>query len=128
MYHALMPLDPDKTEDSNQILAFNHIKRSYPDISAYWHHSPNGGSRKPSEGHRFKMMGTRAGIPDMLCFAARGPYRGCAVELKMPRGKLSPLQSDWLALLESQGWYVKVAYGYEETKKAIDFYCTLPIN
>ena len=123
-----MPLEPDKTEDANQILAFNHIKRRYPEIVDFWHHSPNGGSRKPSEAHRFKMMGTKAGVPDMLCFAARGPYRGCALELKMPRGKLSSIQTEWLARLNEQGWYTRVCYGYQATEKEIDFYCALPIN
>ena len=120
-----MKFAPDKTEDMNQILLVNYIKKAYPDTYPLWHHSPNGGSRSASEGHRFKLMGVRAGIPDMLCFAARGPYRGCALELKLPKGRLSAAQNEWLERLDSQGWYAKSAFWYEESLAVIDFYCTL---
>ena len=123
-----MPLQPDKTEDSNQILLVNHIRRSYPDLAPYWHHSPAGGSRSPREAQKFKMMGVARGVPDLLCMASCGPYVGAAIELKLPKGRLSPDQKLWLERLESQGWYAKVAYGYEESQKFIDFYCAQEVK
>jgi hypothetical protein len=120
-----MPLQPDKTEDSNQILLVNHIRRTYPDLAPYWHHSPAGGSRSPREAQKFKMMGVARGIPDLLCMASCGPYVGAAIELKLLKGRLSPDQKLWLERLESQGWYAKVAYGYEESKFFVDEYCQL---
>ena len=44
-----MKFAPDKTEDMNQILLVNYIKKAYPDTYPLWHHSPNGGSRSASE-------------------------------------------------------------------------------
>jgi len=58
-----------------------------PDV-VYWH-TPNGGARSPIEGKRFKEMGVKAGIHDLL-FLQLGRLFG--LELKAIGGSLSEAQ------------------------------------
>lgn len=56
---------------------------------AWFCHVPNGGKRSKSEAARFKAMGVKAGVPDLLII-----YQGRAhwVELKAGKGRLSEAQ------------------------------------
>jgi len=54
----------------------------------YWH-TPNGGARSPIEGKRFKEIGVKAGVHDLL-FLAEGRLYG--LEMKAEGGILSPAQ------------------------------------
>lgn len=38
-------------------------------VSDFIHHSPNGGARDAREGANFKLMGTKAGFPDLSCLS-----------------------------------------------------------
>lgn len=60
-----------------------------PDIS--WWHTPNGGKRSKAEAGRFKAMGVKAGIPDLLFF-----HRSQldAIELKVGKNNLTSKQED----------------------------------
>lgn len=59
-------------------------------------HVPNGGSRNAAEGARFKQIGVKAGIPDLVFFAYSRFY---LMEWKVPNGRapetqLSPAQRE----------------------------------
>ena len=64
-------------------------------------HVGNGGRRSKAEAGIFRALGVRAGVPDLLVWAAGG--RGFGVELKASTGKLSPAQTFWHATLETLG-------------------------
>ena len=90
-------------------------------------HVPNGGSRHIAEATKLRDMGTRAGVPDLLLPAAvaRGPeaaWKGLALELKSPSGRLRPEQAWWLRRLEGQGWAVAVAWTFGEARTVIQKY------
>lgn len=83
-------------------------------------HSPNGGGRSKAEAGKFKAMGVRKGVPDII-----GPFpqpggRGFACELKAPgdgktrAGKLTPEQAAYLAHAESQGWVTGVCFTLDQ--------------
>ena len=54
-------------------------------------HVPNGGSRNAAEGARFKAIGVKAGVPDLVFLAYQRFY---LLEFKEPggKGRLSPAQ------------------------------------
>ena len=90
-------------------------------------HVPNGGSRHIAEATKLKAMGVRAGIPDLLLLAAvaRGPesaWKGLALELKSPSGRLRDNQKWWIKRLRKQGWAVAVAYGFDEARYILQRY------
>jgi hypothetical protein len=90
-------------------------------------HCPNGGSRHGAEAQKLKEMGTRQGVPDLLLPAAiaRGPesaWKGLALELKSPSGRLRDTQKWWIRRLREQGWAVAVAYGFDEARYIIERY------
>ena len=57
---------PGKSEESDQILFVNWVHRTYPDVWPFLHHSPNGKRRSASDGQKLKLMGVRAGFPDLF--------------------------------------------------------------
>lgn len=85
-------------------------------------HVPNGGSRNRVEAANLKRQGVKAGVPDIFLPVARGGFHGLFVEMKAEGGRLSEKQEEWLADLHAQGYAVKVAYGWEEARKAIEAY------
>lgn len=77
--------------------------------SIFWH-TPNGGARSKSEAGRFKTLGVKAGIPDLLVLR---DSRLFALELKADNGRLSPHQVDMLGALERAGARTAVAVGLD---------------
>jgi len=65
-----------------------------------WWHTPNGGNRSWSEAKRFKKMGVKSGVPDVIIIHHGVPY---FIELKAPKGKPSPQQITMEMDLRSQG-------------------------
>lgn len=63
-----------------------------------------------SSAQRLKMWqtGYEKGIPDMLIYEPRGPYKGMAIEFKSARGWMRPEQNVWLAELQDRGWLATV--------------------
>lgn len=82
-------------------------------------HVPNGGKRSKIEAAIFKGLGVKAGVPDLLIFSRTEPmldrgYVGVAIEMKSEKGKLSPLQKEWLGKLSKCGWLAVCCYGADE--------------
>lgn len=86
------------------------------------HHSPNGGKRSESEAARFKAMATRKGRPDLELNIPCNGYHGAFFELKSEKGRLSPEQEVYLALLEKMGYKTFVTRNYEDFDKQLKEY------
>jgi hypothetical protein len=56
-------------------------------------HVPNGGRRGIKEAVRFKKLGVRAGVPDLVILSSDG--RTLFIEFKSDEGYLSTDQKDW---------------------------------
>ena len=109
------------TEDANQIALFMWAataRELYPELR-WMFHIPNGGTRLKREAARFKAAGVKPGVPDLCLPIVRKPYNGLWVELKMIGNRISKEQNDWLIRLNSEGYYARVCYGFEDTKKTI---------
>jgi hypothetical protein len=90
-----------------------------------WFHSPNGGARNAQEGAKFKRMGVKPGVPDIVLPMPRKSYHGLVIELKRVDGSIGDLsdsQNDWLNWFKTQQWSVHVAFGFEEAKKIVTDY------
>ena len=69
-------------EDSIQISAVTWFNLQYPRLKLLLHHSPNGGKRDAREAARFKMLGTRAGFPDLILLCPSSGYHALLIEMK----------------------------------------------
>lgn len=100
-------------------------------------HTPNsavyGGSKTQREkmGAMLKRLGQRSGVPDLFLAYPRiiygdPPYRrfhhGLFLELKAPKGIVSPEQTAMLAELQRQGYATTVCWTLEDAKNVISDY------
>lgn len=76
---------------------------------------PNGGYRSIATAGRLKVEGVSSGVPDLFV-----PDWSLWIEMKRAKGGvLSPEQKDWIAYLESCGYFCIVAKGAEDGKEKI---------
>ena len=77
---------------------------------------PNGGLRSKREAAKLKWTGVLAGVPDLciICLSG-GAY---FIEVKTPKGVLSPAQKDTIALLEAAGSDVAIARSIDDAREA----------
>lgn len=103
-------------EDRTQIAVTEYIRLQYP--TAVIHHSPNEGKRSKFEQFKIKVLGTKAGFPDLLIF-----HKGVKLALELKRDK-GPNPTDnqvaWLKTLRDFGFIATHAKGFDEAKKVID--------
>lgn len=108
-----------RTEDQEQMLifqwaAFAHGK--YPELDLLYH-IPNGGKRSKAEAGRFKVMGVKSGVPDLMLPIPRNNYHGLYIEMKREKGgTVSPEQQKWINALRKQGYAVEVCKGFEQAR------------
>lgn len=94
----------------------------WPELAMLFH-IPNGGKRGKAEAARLKAEGVSAGVPDLCLPAPRGGYHGLYIELKRIKGgEVSKNQKEWLALLNRQGYFAAVCFGWQEAARAITKY------
>ena len=101
--------------------AFNALSGQVPEL--HWvFHVPNGGTRNMREAVKFKSMGVKAGVPDLILPVARNKYHSLAIELKAGKNKPTEFQLQWHEFLRKEGWYVAVCYSWEEALYATLIY------
>lgn len=77
-------------------------------------HVPNGGARNKREGAKFKRLGVRRGVPDLLWLLPREEtgespsYNGLAMELKAKKRKPTKEQVELLDRLTRRGYFTCV--------------------
>ena len=77
---------------------------------------PNGGKRHAREAARVKGLGVKAGIPDIgICYRGRALY----IELKAPRGVMSPAQRQMQQRLNYAGGEVMLCRSVEDAERAL---------
>lgn len=113
------------TEDEEQAAVFEWADLSsgrWPELRLLFH-VPNGGLRNKVTAARMKMLGVKAGVPDLFLPVARGNWFGLFIEMKRRKGgKLSPLQVDWIEALGRQGYKTVVCFGADAAIAAIEDY------
>jgi len=76
--------------------------------------------------NRLKRMGLTPGYPDINIFVPSAPYHGLLIEMKIKGERVKPHQLDIHDKLRKQGYFVGVAYNWEEAKHITSDY--LDIN
>jgi hypothetical protein len=117
-------------EDALQIAVATYLNLQYPNV--LWCHVPNGGSRNAIEGAKFKKMGVKPGVSDILIFEFKEAgwdgrhfsVCGLAIELKIKPNKPTPEQLNFMERLRNQNWVTGICYTFDEAKLAIDTYLT----
>jgi len=112
----------EQSEEQQQIELVNWVHRIYPAQWSKLHHSPNGGQRSASTGHKMKMMGTRKGFPDLVLYEKRGTHCGLVIEMKTRTGRVAPEQMEWKTWLTDCGFDCYVARGLDDAKAIFEGY------
>jgi hypothetical protein len=89
----------------------------HPILRDYLFHPANGGYRNVVEAAKFKRLGTRAGVSDLVLPYPSGKYHGYFKEIKRPREynpRLSKEQEIWLERVRAVGYKADVSYDAEE--------------
>jgi hypothetical protein len=103
-------------EDDIQMAIVQHLKlRGVP--GAVWFHVPNGGRRNPREAARFKQLGVRAGVSDLILVHDKNIF---ALELKAPRGRASESQLEFIRDMKNAGAKVCIAEGIDKALDALE--------
>jgi hypothetical protein len=84
---------------------------------------PNGGARHIAVARKLKAEGVKSGVPDLCLPVARGSYHSLYIEMKAgPTARVNVNQAVWHRALREQGHAVRVAYGWEQARDAINLY------
>lgn len=114
------PLEEVEQAELFEWIRANQVK--HPELR--WVYGSLAGIRlSPPLALKAKKQGNRKGICDICIPCARRGYHGAYIELKRQAGgKLSPEQVEFMAFLESEGYYKSVAKGAAHAKEIIKFY------
>lgn len=98
---------------------------SHPVTAGRWWHPDASAWRSSSQARWAKILGMKAGIPDVLVCAPPHlegrTWGGLALELKRCHGgRLSPAQRHWLEVWSSLGWFAVVCRGSEEATELLE--------
>lgn len=69
-----------------------------------------------------KRSGNKRGVPDIILPYNNGKYAGLYIELKIPGGRVSKEQKDYINFLKKQGYYADVRVGSVEAIDLITDY------
>lgn len=85
-------------------------------------HTPNGGYRNPREAAKFKRMGVKAGIPDIIIYSTprkQMGLKGLTFELKVGSNKITQHQEQRMEEFKDEGWAVYVVRSLDEAMEII---------
>lgn len=108
-------------EDKLQHSVMQYMQNKYPNV--YCIHVPNEGKRTPFMQFKFKYLGGKRGIPDILIFQQNKKGKcGLAIELKVGYNKPTKNQFEALESLKRGNWECHWLNDYEKTIQIIDEY------
>ena len=87
-----------------------------------WFHCPNGGKRNAREGVKFKKMGVKSGVPDIVIISNTGNFFddvGLCIELKVGKNTPTDSQEEWKNKFLSNKWAYGIAYGIDDVKELL---------
>ena len=110
------------TEHGHQAALFCWIALNvdkYPELKRLFH------IQNASANRSARVVGVKAGVPDLFLPVKNGRYSGLFIELKRPQsevkkaGKVSKEQDDWIQHLLLQGFGVALCYGWEAARNML---------
>jgi hypothetical protein len=88
-----------------------------PTPGGVWFHPPNGGQRNIIEAVRFKSLGVRAGVSDIIALRNKEAF---ALELKAPGGRPTEAQLEFQSDFRAAGGHAVVAEGLDEALRILE--------
>lgn len=116
-----------RSEDTEQITVVTWARwqeETYPELKMLFH-VPNGGSRNKIEAAKFKQMGVRAGVPDLVLPVPKGIYTGLFIEMKCEKGRLQDSQKEYLRRAMVYGHCCYVCYSADDAMAVLKEYLHL---
>jgi hypothetical protein len=123
---------PVYREQALQIQCVSWFDRQYPKLQKYLMHIPNGGSRAHKinkygrqyspEAQRFKLMGVRAGVSDLLLAYPNVDSHGLWIEIKSEGGKLTENQKEFLNAMGAINYKYAICDKFESFVETISNY------
>ena len=107
-----------REEDAIQKAVVDHLNIRGVD-GLVWFHVPNGGARSKIEAARFKRMGVRPGVSDLILYHDCTLY---ALELKAGKNKPTKAQEAFIDAVNGQGGNAAVATGLDEAIEKLEFW------
>ena len=111
-------------EYEEQVAVFQWTKAmegEYPDLK-YLFATLNGIRLTPHLAAKAKAAGNKKGVCDIWLPTRRGKHSGLVIELKAGTNRPTPEQKDWIAYLNSQGFYACACWGAGEAVETITKY------
>lgn len=119
------PAAPKKYEEDALQMSCIHWTslntKRYP-LLEWMFHTPNGGRRNVLEAKRFKKMGVKPGVADLIIpFPSPGrTFPGLWLEMKSATGALSREQLRWKVKAEKEGWLTAVVRDLDHYIEVVD--------
>ena len=127
---------PSPTEDQIHRAFVEYVERKHPTLAQLLIHVPNEGKRSLAGGRRQKLLGLRAGVPDLFFarprhidyFYGNGnklghcDYHGLWIELKSRKGTVSKAQRNMMQELRNQEYWVVICYSLDEAINVFEYY------
>lgn len=115
---------PSHEEDNLQARIVYWFDIQYPGYKKLLFHPSNGGKRNAIEAAKFKRMGVRPGVADLMLVVPNKFYPYMCIELKSEKGKQSEHQKDFQRAVESIGAKYVVCRSLEEFIEVVNDYLT----
>lgn len=96
-------------------LQYRHIARLFFAV-------PNGGARNAREAAIMKGEGVTAGVSDTILLYPSGRYNFLCIEFKTEKGRQTPSQKEWQALVEANGGKYVVCRSLDQFRDEIRSY------
>jgi len=109
-----------KREEKLQVACANYLRLQYRGV--FWFHPPNEAKHHINYRARLKLMGVRAGIPDIMICCRSQVWVGLAIELKVKGNYPTPAQRECLKALKDEGWFTAICHTIEEFQEEVDKY------
>lgn len=121
MIHTLGMDNPNQApEDYLQKAVARYLWSQYP--KAVWFHVPNGGFRNGKEASKFRCMGVRAGVSDIIILEPRLNYHGLIIELKTKTNTITKPQEKFLKEMDERNYLTVICYNFDVVKMTLDKY------
>ncbi len=112
------------TEKSEQEIFMKWLWKAHSDVYEMAYAVPNGRTSM-LEGLKYKRLGAKAGVPDVVVDFPVAPYHGLRIEFKRREGGvISDAQQAWLEKLNRRGYLAVVAKGFDEARVIVEKYLT----
>lgn len=103
------------SEDDLQIAIFDYLRLKHPALLAF--HVPNGGRRSMREGAKFKRMGVKPGVCDIIILHRHKIY---FIELKVKKNGLTDTQKDFIKRVEELGHFTALVRSLDQFREVLN--------